>query len=184
MTDPAIAPILTERLRLDRPSWSDLPDYARMNADPRVMATLKGVRSAEETAAIFALLIDHWDRFGFGWYTVRDRRSARFAGRGGLRRVVIAGREEVELGYGLLPSYWGRGLATELACRCARLGFEVLGIRDLVGITLPSNLASRRVMEKVGFAFEHESESESDGPPHVLYRLRFDDRRGSPNRLG
>ncbi|QDV39015.1 GNAT family N-acetyltransferase [Tautonia plasticadhaerens] len=180
MTDPAIAPLLTDRLRLDRPSWSVLPDYVRMNADPRVMASLRGVRTAEETAAILARLIEHWDRFGFGWYTARDRRSARFAGRGGLRRVMIADREEVELGYGLLPEYWGRGLATELAGRCARLGFEVLGLRELVCITLPSNLASRRVMEKVGFAFDREAEQ--DGRTHALYRLKTDDWRRSSGR--
>lgn len=169
MTDPAIAPIETARLRLDRPSWTDLPSYVQMNADPEVMATLKGVRSAEETGEIFARLIDHWDRFGFGWYTVRDRSSGRFVGRGGLRHVVIAGLDEVEIGYGFLAPCWGRGLATELASRCARVGFEALGLRSLVCFTLPTNLASRRVMEKAGFHFE--CETEYADLPHVLYRL-------------
>jgi ribosomal-protein-alanine N-acetyltransferase len=173
MTDPRIAPIETARLRLDRPSWADLPSYVRMNADPVVMATLKGVRSAGESEAIFARLIEHWDSFGFGWYTVRDRPSGRFVGRGGLRHVVIAGLDEVEIGYGFLPQCWGRGLATELASRCARVGFEALGLRSLVCFTLPTNLASRRVMEKVGFRFECETEYAE--LPHVLYRLTAED---------
>jgi ribosomal-protein-alanine N-acetyltransferase len=175
MTDPAVAPILTDRLRLLRPSWADLPDSVRMNADPGVMAMLNGVRSAEETGAIFDRLIDHWDRFGFGWYTVRDRVSGRFAGRGGLRHLVVGGLDEVEIGYALLPEYWGRGLATELAIRCVRVGFEAIGLRELVGLTRPANLASRRVLEKVGFAFE--CETEYADLPHVLYRLKADDWR-------
>jgi ribosomal-protein-alanine N-acetyltransferase len=177
MTDPAVAPILTDRLRLDRPSRADLPDSVRMNADPRVMALLDGVRSAEETAAIFDRLIDHWDRFGFGWYTVRDRSSGRFAGRGGLRNLVVGGLDEVEVGYALLPEYWGRGLATELARGCVRVGFEAVGLRELVGLARPSNLASRRVLEKAGFASE--GELEYADLPHVLYRLRADDWRRS-----
>ena len=170
MTDPAIAPILTPRLRLDRPSWADLGDYVRMNADPVVMATLKGVRSSEETEAIFERLMDHWTRFGFGWYTIRDRSSGRFIGRGGLRHVVIAGLDEVEIGYAFLPACWGRGLATELACRCVRIGFETLNQPSLVCFTQPTNLASRRVMEKAGFTFERDTEYAD--LPHVLYRLR------------
>ncbi|RUL83895.1 GNAT family N-acetyltransferase [Tautonia sociabilis] len=175
MTDPRLFPLLTDRLRLDRPSMADLPDYVRMNADPRVMATLNGVKTAEETRAILARLIDHWDQFGFGWYTARDRSSGRFAGRGGLRRVAIAGRDEVEIGYGLLPDVWGLGLATELARSCARLGFEVLGLAELVSFTLPTNLASRRVLEKAGFTFDRDTEYA--GLPHVLYRLTADDWR-------
>ncbi|MEW4566884.1 GNAT family N-acetyltransferase [Tautonia sp. JC769] len=172
MTDPAIAPTLTPRLRLDRPSWADLNDYARMNADPVVMATLKGIRSREETEDIFGRLMDHWARFGFGWYTVRDRGSGRFVGRGGLRHVVIAGLDEVEIGYAFLHPCWGRGLATELARRCVRLGFETLGLPSLVCFTQPTNLASRRVMEKAGFAFE--CDTEYADLPHVLYRLTAD----------
>ncbi|WP_169978003.1 GNAT family N-acetyltransferase [Tautonia rosea] len=169
MIDPAIAPIVTARLRLGRPSWADLDDYVRMNADPVVMATLKGVRSREETEAIFGRLMDHWNHFGFGWYTIRDRSSGRFIGRGGLRHVVIAGLDEVEIGYAFLPSYWGRGLATELARRCVEVGFETLTLPSLVCFTQPTNLASRRVMEKAGFTFE--CDTEYADLPHVLYRL-------------
>jgi RimJ/RimL family protein N-acetyltransferase len=94
----------------------------------------------------------------------------RFVGRGGLRRVVIDGKEEVEVGYGLVPEFWGRGLATELAVASVRAGFDVLKLPDIVSFTLPTNNKSRRVMEKVGF--QYEKDVVWADLPHVLYRLR------------
>ena len=70
----------------------------------------------------------------------------------GLRHVTIGGREEVEVGYGLRAEFWGQGLATELASASVRVAFEILGLPELVSFTLPTNRASRRVMEKVGMS--------------------------------
>ena len=85
-----------------------------------------------------------------------------------LKVVPIDGRDEMELSYGLVAAYWGRGLATELARASLRIGFEVLGRPDLICFTLPTNRASQRVMEKAGFRYER------DGVwadlPHVFYR--------------
>jgi len=159
----------TPRLLLVRPRPDDLDDLARMHRDPQVMATLGGVRSAEETAPYLQRLLAHWEQHGFGWWVVRDADSGRFAGRGGLRHVTIGGREEVEVGYGLMAEFWGRGLATELARESVRVGFTELRRPDLVSFTLPTNRASQRVMEKAGFRYERDVVHA--GLPHVLYRL-------------
>ena len=182
--DPPAAPdrLETDRLVLKRPSMAHGDDYARMNADPDVMATLGGVRSPELSRAALACLIDHWDRHRYGWYTAFDRRSGRFVGRGGLRCVMVEGLAEVEIGYGLLPPYWGLGLATELAHASAQLAFKTLGLPELVCVSLPTNLASRRVMAKVGFTFDRPI-THAD-LPHVFYRLSADDwhrNRGEPS---
>jgi [ribosomal protein S5]-alanine N-acetyltransferase len=60
----------------------------------------------------------------------------------------------VELAYALVAEYWNRGPAPEMARAVTDLAFERLGLTNVVCFTLPTNLASRRVMEKVGFAFE------------------------------
>ncbi|MBX3026894.1 GNAT family N-acetyltransferase [bacterium] len=159
----------TARLLLTRIAAADLDELRRMHRDPVVMATLGGVRSDEVSADILTQLMAHWDAHGFGYWMAHERATGAFVGRGGLRRVVVGGGDEVEVGYALMPQFWGRGLATELARECARVGFEVLGQRSLVAFTLPTNVASRAVMQRVGFAYERDVIWA--GMPHVLYRL-------------
>jgi RimJ/RimL family protein N-acetyltransferase len=146
----------------------DFDELARMYRDPQVMATLGGVRCAAETALYLERVLEHWEQYGFGWWTARDPHTGQFAGRGGLRHATVEGRAEVEVGYGLLPEFWGRGLATELARESVRAGFVKLHRPDLVSFTLPTNGASRRVMEKVGFRYERDIVHAD--LPHVLYR--------------
>jgi [ribosomal protein S5]-alanine N-acetyltransferase len=162
--------VRTARLHLQRVDLRDLPDIERMHADAEVMATLGGVRSAALSRALLEAWIAHWDAHGFGLWIARDRETGAFAGRGGLQHVVVGGRPEVEVAYGFLPAFWGRGFATELAAASLRAGFETLGRADLVCFTLVTNRASQRVMEKVGFGFEREVEHAN--LPHRLYRLR------------
>ncbi|HWY86280.1 MAG TPA: GNAT family N-acetyltransferase, partial [Gemmataceae bacterium] len=78
--------------------------------------------------------------------------------------------DEIELGYGLLTEFWGQGLATELAAASVRAAFDALKVPEIVSFALPTNKASRRVMEKVGF--QYEKEVVWADLPHVLYRLR------------
>jgi RimJ/RimL family protein N-acetyltransferase len=160
----------TPRLLLSRPRPADLPDLVRMYADPAVMATLGGLRSAEESRVYLDRMMAHWQEHGFGWWVARDPASGRFLGRGGLRHVQVEAQDEVEVGYGFVAEAWGKGLATELALESVRVGLEVLGLRGLVSFTLPTNLASRRVMEKAGFVYERDFVHAD--LPHVLYRLR------------
>jgi ribosomal-protein-alanine N-acetyltransferase len=166
----------TPRLLLSRPADADLPDLTAMHTDPRVMATLGGLRSPEELDALHRRLLGSWERDGFGVWVARHRPDGRFVGRGGLRRVQVGGRDEVEVAYARVPGFWGRGLATELAREGVRVGFEVLRLAELVCFTLPTNAASRRVMEKAGFCYERDIEHA--GLPHVLHRLRREDWAG------
>jgi RimJ/RimL family protein N-acetyltransferase len=129
----------TARLLLRRLQENDRDDLRRIHADPRVMATLGGVRSDEQSDEFLRGGIAHWERY-------------------------------VEVAYALLPEFWGRGLATELARESVRTAFEVLGLDDVVCFALPTNRASRRVMEKVGFRYERDVVYH--GLPHVFYRLR------------
>ena len=76
---------------------------------------------------------------------------------------------EVEVAYALRVESWGNGLATEMARAAVQVAFANLGLPDLVAFTLPTNVASRRVMEKAGFAFERDVVHAD--MPHVLYRL-------------
>ena len=159
----------TERLIAERLCARHLEELCRLHQDPRVMATLGGLRSAEETKAHLEKSLTHWARHGFGLWALRDKAEGRFVGRAGLRHVFVGGGEEVELAYALAAEAWGRGLATEIARALLRLAFERLDLTEVVAFTLPTNLASRRVMEKVGFTFERDIVHA--GLPHGLYRI-------------
>lgn len=85
----------------------------------------------------------------------------------------------VEIGWRLAAAYWNRGLATEGARAVLRHGFEALGLAEVVAFTVPGNLASRRVMEKIGMTHDPGEDFEHPRLPeghalrrHVLYRVR------------
>jgi ribosomal-protein-alanine N-acetyltransferase len=159
----------TARLLLTRMQREDFAEIRGMHADPRVMATLGGVRSPAAERRVLEGLLAHWEEHGFGYWVVRDVSTGRFLGRGGLRWVEVGGRKEVEIGYGFIAECWGQGLATELARESVVVGFTVLQRPDLVCFTLPTNRASQRVMQKAGFRFERNVLYVD--LPHVLYRL-------------
>jgi ribosomal-protein-alanine N-acetyltransferase len=159
----------TNRLSAERLRADHLGDLRRMHRDPRVMATLGGLRSEDQTCQFLRGNLEHWDRHGYGLWVFRDNEGGRFVGRGGLRHVPVGSADEVELAYALMAELWGRGLATEMTEALVTVAFEHLGVEEVVCFTLPTNLASRRVMEKVGFTFEREL-IHAD-LPHMLYRF-------------
>lgn len=169
MLDPA--EVRTPRLLLRRMRPQDWVLLREMDDDPDVSKTMGGRRTPAQTKAYVAAQLRHWSEHGFGWWTAFDRETSRFVGRGGVRFLQLDGERHVEVGYALLPSYWGRGLATELASAAIAVGFETLGVHRLVAITLPTNAASRRILDKLGF--RHVGETVYKELPHVLYeRLR------------
>lgn len=159
----------TPRLLLTRIGRDDFNDMLGMHGDAQVARALGGVRTESEIAALVEKLAQQWDTHGFGWWTVRDPASGRFMGRGGLRQVTIDNAPEVEVGYTLLPEFWNRGFATELARVSVAQGFVRLALAEVVSFTLPANHGSRRVMEKTGLRYEREVAHA--GMQHVLYRL-------------
>lgn len=164
----------TSRLLATRTCAGDLDDFVRMHADPAVMATLGGAPwTPDETQAFLDRLLDHWDRYGYGLWTLRRKEDGAFVGRAGLRRKAIDGYEETELLYACTPEHWNRGLISEAVDGIVRIAFGQLMIPSLVSFTLPGNTASRRVMEKAGFAYERDFIHA--GELHVLYRLRHPD---------
>lgn len=157
----------TARLFLRPMIEADWPLLRRIDGDPETTATLGGLRSEPETQAYVFAQIEHWSTHGFGWWTAFDRVSRSFVGRGGLRRFNVEGVDEVEVGYAIVRDRWGEGLATELAAAAVHVADASLGLDRLVAVTLPENHGSRRVLEKVGFAYERQIMHAS--LPHVLY---------------
>jgi ribosomal-protein-alanine N-acetyltransferase len=140
-----------------------------MDSDEQMMVTLGGIRNQAGTAAYLARNLEHWAEHGFGIWMLRDLQTGTMMGRAVLRHLEIDDVDEVEVGYGFLPEYWGCGLATEIALACVRLGLEELRLRTLVAITLTTNRGSRRVLEKTGLVYERDVVHA--GLLHALYRI-------------
>ncbi len=163
--------LLTERME-GTPITSDAgPLLAGLLTDPRVARTLGGIPSPDALAGMVARQAAHWIAHGFGYWLWRDRATGAVVARGGLHHVVVGGRAEVEVGWAVHADRWGEGLASELGAAAVSVAFGPLSLHELVSFTLPANMTSRRVMEKLGFARE-DAHVEHAGMDHVLYRLR------------
>ncbi len=121
-----------------------------MQQDVAMMAMIGGVRDAAGTVLYLDRHLVHWRDHGFGFWMLRDADSGASAGLAGLRRLRLDDRDEVEVGYGFLPAFWGRGLATEIARECVRQGFELLALPSLVALTKDTNAASQHVPPQGG----------------------------------
>jgi ribosomal-protein-alanine N-acetyltransferase len=141
-----------------------------MDRDPDFMAMLGGVRDEAQTAAYLERNLNHWSDHGFGLWMLRESVDHRFAGRAVLRHLLVEGTDEVEVGYGFYPEFWGRGLAPEIATACLHFARTELRLASIVAITLPANLRSQRVMTRVGLVYERDLTHE--GLRHVLFRSR------------
>jgi len=160
----------TDHILSNKISIEHLLELLTMHADVRVMATLGGVRDEQSTRDFLARQLDHWKQYGYGLWMLHDAHDGRFVGRAGIRHITIDYRDEVEIAYALMSEFWGRGLATEVGHKLVAIAFEYLGLPDLIAFTTPDNHASRRVMAKLGLAYERDFLWADS--PHVLYRLK------------
>ena len=157
---------------------TDYDELCAMHSDPVTMATLGGVRSDATTLEFLRQKMDHWDTYGHGLWIFRDKSHHHFVGRGLLEHIDVGGNAEVEVGYSVISTQWGHGLATEMAKAIVSIAFCCLDVDSIVSFTYPDNYASRRVMEKTGFVFEREFQHV--GRPHVLYRMTRQEFSGKP----
>jgi RimJ/RimL family protein N-acetyltransferase len=160
----------TPRLRGERVGPEHEEALCALLGDDRVGATLGGTQTPEGVRVAIAHHAEHWDAHGFGYWMFLDRETGVPVARGGLSRAHVGGRDEVEVGWAVMPERWGRGYATEVGAASVKVAFDVLGLPDVVAYTLPDNRASVRVMEKLGFGYEREVVHAN--LPHVLYRLQ------------
>ena len=135
--------------------WSDeyLDDFVRIYADPEVVRYISpgGPLSrdwCEEHSDRKRWL---WEEYGYGPWAAIDRRSGRWIGKIGLDLLEDwPGQHKWEVGWELDPVFWGQGLATEGGKAGVQFGFEEAKLERIISVTLPENMASRRVMEKCG----------------------------------
>ena len=150
---------------------------ARINTDPQVTRYLRNPAgspfSVGETEELIREIRAHWDEHGFGTYAVMVKGPDEFIGYIGLAIPMFLPEilPAVEIGWRLDHAVWGRGLATEGARACLPVAFDDLGLDSLVSIAHTENVASIRVMEKLGMHPEGDTRHPEQGWPLRIHRL-------------
>jgi ribosomal-protein-alanine N-acetyltransferase len=144
----------SDRLLLREYVEEDAEAFFKLNSDPEVLRFVpdKPLLNVEQARQI---LIDHpiadYRKYGFGRGACILKSTGEQIGFAGLKYLEELG--EVDVAYRLLPAHWGQGLATEAALASVRYGFADLGLKRIVGLVMPENIASVRVLEKTGLRY-------------------------------
>lgn len=148
----------TQRLILREFQREDLQQLAPILANLDVMKfSPTGVLSLSQTQEKIESFIASYKRFGFGKWAVIFKESNEIIGYCGIAVELIDRRQEREIGYRLNPHCWGRGLATEAASATLKYGVEQLKLPYVLGVVERANIASARVLEKLGMRYERET---------------------------
>lgn len=151
------AQIETPRLRLRQFTFDDTDELYRIYSHPELFQYMSNEKplSWEETREVINSITENWQQHHFGVWAVVYKKHQKLIGHCGLK--FLENTPEIQIGYLLLKSYWGRGLGTEAASSVLKYGFEVAKIERIVAVAKPENIASRRVMEKVGLKYKKDA---------------------------
>lgn len=145
----------TERLLLRTLEQEDAPFYLNLLNSPPFIANIgdRGVRTlAQARASIVSGPMAMQSSRGHSIYLVALKDSGLSIGMSGLiKRDTL---DDVDLGYGFLPPYFGKGYAHEAAVAVLGHARDQVGLKRLVAITSPGNTASNALLEKIGMRFE------------------------------
>jgi len=152
-----------ESPRLTYHSWSaeDLDDLHRLNADVTTMAYFPGVQNRAQAKELLEKLKTHFDLHQFTYFLVREKVSQDFMGFIGCKwqNYEHPSCPHIDIGWRLMPKYWGKGFASEGAKACLRFVFENFEAEEIYAVAPNINLASIGVMKKIGMnyqeTFEH-----------------------------
>ncbi len=170
----------TERLILRQWRDCDRQPFRELNANPRVMEFMPGLLPPEASDEMMDRIQQGFELHSFGLFAAELRADQSFLGFIGLSVPAFNApfMPAVEIGWRIAAPHWGSGLATEGAREVLRFAFESAGLDSVVSFTVPANIRSTRVMQKLGMT--HDPADDFDHPRlppghalrrHVLYRL-------------
>lgn len=146
--------VILETSRLILRAWT-LADAAKLFeicSDAEVMKHLgtgKPYETVEQADDFLHWAVKYQKENGFCRWAVLKKETEEIVGSCGFARPHRT--EEIELGYLLARKFWGEGLATEAAAACLKYGFEKLKFKEVIAMTDLENVASQKVLEKIGF---------------------------------
>jgi RimJ/RimL family protein N-acetyltransferase len=153
----------TPRLRLRQFTLDDAEVFLRLGSDPEIIRYTgdPGLKSLDEArASMLARPLADYAKYGYGRLACVLKSSGAVIGFNGLK--YLDDLKETDLGYRLLPEYWGMGLATEAARAALDFGFHELRLPRIIAMAVPENAASVRVLQKLGMTFVEMIEQHGD----------------------
>jgi RimJ/RimL family protein N-acetyltransferase len=157
----------TRRLRLRRLCATDEALFVALDSDLEVMRYIgsRGGTLEEIVARVRDRIAS--DHGALGWWLIEDKAGGAFHGVAAL--LPMPDGDQIELAYRMARASWGNGLATEAATALVSYAFDQVGLPRLVAVTFPENIASRRVLEKVGFVHDGMSDYKAFRVAHFTF---------------
>ncbi|WP_298308364.1 GNAT family N-acetyltransferase [Flavobacterium sp.] len=142
----------TSRTYLRELTIDDALHFHELNADKEVIKYTGDVAfESIEKAKEFLLNYNHYKKFGYGRWAVIDKSNHEFLGWCGLKYTAEV--DEVDIGFRFFKMHWNKGFASESAKACIDYGFEKLNLNSIVGRAMEANIASIKVLEKIGMNY-------------------------------
>ena len=177
----------SQRLILRQWQTSDLPYFAKLNNDPKVMAFFPAPLKEGQSNQLAQRLADLIDQKGWGFWALELAQTGEFIGFVGLNSIdkdsAIPNAPFVEIGWRISSEHWGKGYAPEAAKLALSYAFEILTLDAVYAFTSLLNQPSQRVMQKI---FMRNTEQDFDHPKlveghrlrrHCLYKIDMNDWR-------
>ena len=169
----ASAIIDTDRLRLVPFDDAHIPELNAINNEPEVRRFLSDDQpeSLERTQQMVSRSRERWQDLGFSWWTLLQAAEDRIIGAACLQHIANVPGTELEIGWRLSMTATGHGYATEAGLAAAKFAFDIVGVDHVVATADQRNIASHKVMERIGMTFRG-IETHYDAPctTYVLYR--------------
>ena len=142
----------SNRLLIGHFERSDLAQWFLIESDPEVRKYILdgSILNREQSLAYIDQNIDSYAKFNFGRYALRDKKSLRLIGMCGFLNTDMG----IDFGYRLSKDMWGCGLGFEAASAVLAYGIKVIGLNHIVAGVMPENLASIKILERLGFIYQ------------------------------
>ena len=169
--------IETERLIIRDLEEYDAQGIFDLDSNPEVHEFLgkKPIKSIDEAQKSINFIRNQYVENGIGRWAIIDKKTKDFIGWTGLKYEQDLRKEfsYYDLGYRLIKSYWGKGIATETAIESIKYGLEKLKLNEIGAAADINHLASNKILKKVGLQFI--DNFEYDGVPHNWYKIKKSD---------
>ncbi|MFD0862877.1 GNAT family N-acetyltransferase [Sungkyunkwania multivorans] len=167
----------TERLLLRALTLDDTNSMFELDSDPIVHRYLgnKPVRTKEEVIKYINYIQMQYENYHIGRWAVIEKASGDFVGWSGLKNnfehEMNGHTNFIDVGYRLIPRYWGKGYATESGIAAVNYGFETMNYDVIYGMTELDHHASRKALEKIGLTYVEDFVFEVEDLPLTWYQI-------------